>query len=322
MKSLFFLNEEKYADNINWGKIHGPVYAYIEVTKRCNCNCKYCQVAELHDTDKDMDFSLFKKSIRQLKKVGILEIRLGGGEPLLLTDLERRLSYLKKKNLACWICTNGTLLTKEKAFLLKQYGVVGVRISIDSHKQETHDKMRGRKGSYLLAWKAVKNSVLSGLNTVISMTLGEHNIKDVDKLYKMAIGHGAKFITHPIMPIGRGKTFVSKGEFFCLSNENKKLVQKTSGEKHCVALTETLGIDSLGNVSACTFLPSVDNIKNRSLKKILKDERMAKYARPIPKSIKCKICKRGELIDGDCMFSDICRGGCWALKYTEEKKEV
>lgn len=56
MKRIFCLNENNVFDNVYWGEINGPTYVYLEVTRKCNCRCKFCQVNEI--TERDIDEKL------------------------------------------------------------------------------------------------------------------------------------------------------------------------------------------------------------------------------------------------------------------------
>lgn len=319
MNNIYILNEATEHEALYWGKLSSPVYAYLELTKRCNCNCKFCQVDGLHSNNSDISYSLFKKIIKELRKNNFFEVRLGGGEPLIAKDFEKMIKYIRKNNFFFWVCTNGILLDDYKVQLLKEYNCTGVRISIDSCYANVHNEIRQNPNAFEKAWEAVDRCVTSGLETVVSMTIGAHNVNEVEKLYKMATEHGAKFITHPIMPVQRGKQFLNdKGDYFCCSDSIKKIISDSNGEKHCVAANEMIGIDANGYVSPCTFIKPKFTIKNMKLKSILNHDKFTCYKKPIPGSKKCSKCKYHN-DTGDCILSNICRGGCWALKELENE---
>lgn len=319
MNNIYILNEATENQVLYWGHFRSPVYAYLELTKRCNCNCKFCQVDGLHNKDSDISFPLFKKIIKSLHKNNFFEVRLGGGEPLIVNDFEKMLKYISKYKLFFWVCTNGILLDDEKVRLLKKYSCVGVRISIDSCYPEKHNEIRQNNCAFEKAWEAVDRCLASGLETVVSMTIGSHNIGEVESLSIMAKEHGARFITHPIMPVQRGKNFLNEnGGYFCCSESIKGIIKNSNGEKHCVAASEMIGIDTNGFVSPCTFIKPKLSLKNMSLTKILKHKDFTCYKKPLPNSTKCAKCKYKNSTD-DCVMSNICRGGCWALKELENE---
>lgn len=321
MKSIFRLNDiALYADMADWGKLFSPVYAYIELTKTCNCNCDFCQVENLHNNKLDMSFHLFKKIIRQLKKHNFLELRFGGGEPLLAKNFKKMVKYVNKKKFMFWICTNGILLDEKMAEFLKSNGCIGARISIDSIDEKKHNEVRRNNIAFKSAWRAVENCKKHKLEAVVSMTIGPHNIMEIEQLEKMAKEKNANFITHPIMPVGRGESFKEKNDYFCHSEKVQDLIEKSSGEKHCVAGTEMIAIDATGNVSPCTFIKPKYNLKDYSLKNIFEKPDFKKYKYPIEGSNKCLNCEKVNCDKKiNCIYSDLCRGGCWALMEKDDE---
>lgn len=82
-----------------------------------------------------------------------------GGEPLLREDLFELIAYAKSRGFAVFIATNGTLITKEVAKLLRKYNV-GVVIGLDGMNPEVHDSIRGVEGAY--------DAVIAGIGNCIA----------------------------------------------------------------------------------------------------------------------------------------------------------
>lgn len=316
MKNFFILNNTEYVlDVAYWGRVSPPVYSYIELTKNCNCNCSFCQVEGLHNKNTDMPIKLFKNIIKQLKKEGFLEVRLGGGEPLVTHNFVHYIKILQRYNIKYWVCTNGILMNETIAKLLKETGCIGVRVSIDSIDEETHNSIRGNNNAYIGAWRCVDLIKKFNMYPVVSMTVGVHNAHEIEQLKELATKHNARFTMHPIMPVGRGVNFKSDDDTYACENEEvKDKAFKYAGEKHCVAGTEMVAFDCLGNISPCTFIKPRFSIKHNSLHKILKDKEFVKYTLPIPNSNICKQCGFGEKGNNNCKYASLCRGGCWALE--------
>ena len=252
---------------------------------------------------------LYKKILKQLEDLNCFEIRLGGGEPLLNSNLKEILQL--SEDFCVWICTNGTMLTRDVCELLKQHNVLGVRVSLDSLKPEIHNKIRKNHFAFQKATKNMKLAKELGLDVCLSMTIGHHNIDEVEDMKKFEKKNGYKFLTHFVMPVGHGESFIRQKEI----SEDKKisLLDEESGERNCVAGNQSFAIDTIGNVSACTFLSPVANINEVDLKKII-DIKFDKYLKAIPNSKLCEKCEfKKTMKDGKCMACEICRGGCWAL---------
>lgn len=307
MKKIFELNNLNIINNIFWGQVNGPTYVYIEITRKCNCKCEYCQISNMDNSD--IDLELYKKILKQLRDLNCFEIRLGGGEPLLNAKLNDILQL--SEGFSIWLCTNGIMLTEDMCKTLKQHNVLGVRVSLDSLNPELHNKIRKNHSAFQSATKNMKLAKEFGLEVCLSMTIGHHNIEEVEKMKKFAKENGYKFLTHFVMPIGNGKSFNSQKE---ISDDKKiSLLNDESGERNCVAGNQSFAIDTMGNVSACTFLKPVANIKEVDLKDII-NIKFDKYLKAIPNSKLCEKCEFKKTVnDGKCMACEICRGGCWAI---------
>ncbi len=112
----------------------------VSVTDRCNFRCVYCMPAEgltwLPRGDL-LSYEEIERLVRVMLRMGVEEIRLTGGEPLVrkdLPELVRRLSSLDGlKSLS--LTTNGYLL-KEQARGLAEAGLRRINVSLDSLDHE------------------------------------------------------------------------------------------------------------------------------------------------------------------------------------------
>jgi cyclic pyranopterin phosphate synthase len=112
----------------------------ISVTDRCNFRCVYCMPAEgltwLPRGD-ILSYEEIERLVRVMLRMGVEEVRLTGGEPLVRKDLPaliRRLAPLEGlKSLS--LTTNGYLL-KEQARGLAEAGLRRVNVSLDSLDHE------------------------------------------------------------------------------------------------------------------------------------------------------------------------------------------
>ena len=124
-------------------------YLRISLTDRCNYRCSYCMPKDIFNAD----YKYLKKSelltfeeilsfIKALKAFDIKKIRLTGGEPLLRRNIENLINGIKDTGInQVALTTNGSLLSFNKAKLLKQNGLDGVTISLDSLRCSTNKKI-------------------------------------------------------------------------------------------------------------------------------------------------------------------------------------
>ena len=128
-----------------------PTYAIYYCTPQCNLKCFFCNRWRIKDEDVDTAKSL--AVIDKIVESGIACMSFSGGEPLIRKDLEILAEHARQKGLVLTLNTNGTLLTKERAKKLSEY-FESIAVSLDGF-EETHDQIRGVKGTYKKAMKAI-----------------------------------------------------------------------------------------------------------------------------------------------------------------------
>ena len=129
----------------------GPVAAVWDINSRCNARCAFCGYWKASTADgagkKEMNAAERLRVIEELDAAGVSFLSLCSGEPLISEDIEVLINEIKKRGIFLNISTNGALL-EEKADALAAAGVDIITVSVDSHRPEVHDKLRGRKGLF------------------------------------------------------------------------------------------------------------------------------------------------------------------------------
>jgi cyclic pyranopterin phosphate synthase len=130
------------------GRVHTSLR--VSVTDRCNIRCFYCMPLEnvvFRPREELLTFEEIEGFVRVAVGLGIREVRLTGGEPLVRADLpilvERLAAIEGVEDLA--LTTNGILLT-EQAAALKLAGLNRLNVSLDSLSEETFQKISRRSG--------------------------------------------------------------------------------------------------------------------------------------------------------------------------------
>ena len=118
----------------SWGReIHS---VRVSVTDKCNFRCRYCMPAEGLEwlpRDEVLSFEEIARLVRVLAAMGVDEVRLTGGEPLVRRDLPVLVSLLSAipgvRDLS--LTTNGVLLDR-LAGPLVEAGLTRLNVSLDS----------------------------------------------------------------------------------------------------------------------------------------------------------------------------------------------
>lgn len=135
-----------------------PMRAVISLTYKCNSRCITCYHWNEEPRD-ELTFTQLSDVLCQLKSIGVVDLCLTGGEPLLrddLPDIVRKASELKFDRIH--IITNGLLLTRPRIEQLVESGLTSVYISLNG-SEDLHDMTRGMKGAYPRTMKALKTLV-------------------------------------------------------------------------------------------------------------------------------------------------------------------
>lgn len=139
---------------------HGRIINYLRlaITDRCNLRCHYCLPAEGLSLPPIKELLTWEEMIRLCRifvNLGIIKIRITGGEPFLRKGLIGFLSRLKLQypELNIGITTNGILAHKYLDELQK-IGIKRLNFSLDSLQEESFKSITGR--SYL---KKVMNNI-------------------------------------------------------------------------------------------------------------------------------------------------------------------
>ena len=108
----------------------------VSVTDRCNFRCQYCMPAEGLDwleRGEILSFEEIERLVALFVRLGIRDLRLTGGEPLVRREFPKLVGMLAKiEGLAdLSLTTNGYLLERDAAALVEA-GIKRVNVSIDS----------------------------------------------------------------------------------------------------------------------------------------------------------------------------------------------
>jgi len=120
-----------------------PVCLYLETTNRCNLPCTTCpRTFEELEPPADMSWELFTRIVDQYPKIARVVLH-GVGEPLMVRDLARMVTYLKARGTYVLFNTNGTLLNARKGRELIEAGLDELRVSLDAAEPATFKIVRG-----------------------------------------------------------------------------------------------------------------------------------------------------------------------------------
>jgi GTP 3',8-cyclase len=186
----------------------------ISVTDRCNFRCRYCMPLDQYEWIDRREILTFEEITRLAQLfvlLGVEEIRITGGEPLLRHGLESLVSQLAiidgLKDLS--LTTNASLLS-EKAAALAHAGLQRINVSLDTINPEKFQMMTRRNdlAKVLEGLSAASGNGLAPIkiNSVIERGINEGDILDMVE-FSRRNGFWIRFIEY--MDVGNSNNWVS-----------------------------------------------------------------------------------------------------------------
>lgn len=210
-------------------------YLRISVTDRCNLRCCYCMPEGVQDVGMKniLTFEEIWEIVRTGVSLGITHIRITGGEPLVrkgCVDLIRGIREISGVE-TITMTTNGVLLGNYGK-QLKEAGVDGVNISLDTLDPEEFYKITGKREL---------QEVLAGIRAAktagLPVKLNAVNGKELDPIplvrYAQEENLPLRFIE--MMPVGYGKKYVGRS-----NEELRETLEAVCGKAECMTNREEL----------------------------------------------------------------------------------
>jgi uncharacterized protein len=321
---------------------------FLCISGRCNLACSYCFAAQgaYGEAPNMMDWPVAQRAIdsliRWMGRARSGQILFFGGEPLLnwpvlkrATDYARTQAANRGKQIAYSVTTNGTFLTRAKVDFLRA-NKFRIMISIDSHVQETNDRLRpgpGRGSSFERVLRGLAlfdpsdevsvRATITPENTDLKSFLRYFSrykcIKtfafspvhhdspcqkscDIDSYRKAAAGY-MEFVFERW---DKGD-FIYPHHFMGSIYLYRKLKKLRKPLKCCSAASDTISVSSTGRLYLCPLLNDIGDFHVGDLMTGLDTQALKGLLRRIDVSEKER-CR-------DCSVRVACGGGCHQLNY-------
>jgi radical SAM protein with 4Fe4S-binding SPASM domain len=313
-----------------------PNCAVWELTLKCNSKCIHCGSNAGTSRSNELSTKEAFILVNELKYCGFKGVALMGGEPLLRNDWFDIASEVKNHGMDLSIITNGLLL-EENIKKIKLLNTDCVSLSLDGGKAETHDYLRGSKGSFKKTLNNINLLQKEKLPVSIITTVSKLNFKELDLMKNLLLDRNIAWQIQIALPIGRfpRDLVISREEYYTLTlflaiNHKKysykrlpllgahcfgyfsRYIQNIGLNPWlgCQAGHSVLGIQSNGDIKGCLTLPDYfveGNIRNENLESILARIRQKK---PSVKGY-CNACE---------VYNE-CKGGCLGTKIALESDD-
>lgn len=266
-----------------------PQAVTIGITKACQCNCNHCS-ADYHMSSRERELTDEEmcRAVRESVDLGATNLIFLGGEPLLRRGLEKILRSVDRNRAQAVLFTNGEFLSAERCRTLRDAGLSGVFISVDSHFAKDHDEQRGRPGLFARLRDGARNAKEAGLALALSTYLTGERLRAGVFEGMMELGRElqADEVTFfDAIPVGRmqsgqkctfldmddrklieslTRTYRSLAPYPAVSPQS--LLTSETGSGFCFAANTQFYLSSTGEMCPCDFTPlSIGRFPDESL---------------------------------------------------------
>ncbi|MFA6921401.1 MAG: GTP 3',8-cyclase MoaA [Gallionella sp.] len=184
-----------FSTNATLDRLHRPMRDLrISVTDRCNLRCTYCMPGEIFDKSHIYLPRTELLSLEEIVRVanlfvnlGVLKIRLTGGEPLLRRGIENLIEALsvlrtpQGEPVEIAMTTNGVLLA-DKAQRLKEAGLSRITVSLDGLDEAIFQRMSGSNTSVGQVLAGIRAALQAGLAPVKVNMVVKRGVNDCEIL--------------------------------------------------------------------------------------------------------------------------------------------
>jgi len=121
-----------------------PYTLVAELTYACPLHCVYCSnPIDLARHAATLDTATWRRVLREAEALGVMQVNLTGGEPLLRQDLEEIVEEARRLDLYTNLITSGIPLERERLARLRDLGVSNVQVSIQDSQPAGSDRIAG-----------------------------------------------------------------------------------------------------------------------------------------------------------------------------------
>ncbi|WP_404867944.1 pyrroloquinoline quinone biosynthesis protein PqqE [Kitasatospora griseola] len=168
-----------------------PFGLLAELTYRCPLRCAYCSNPVALDAYADeLSPAEWRRVLTEARALGVLQVHLSGGEPLLRRDLPALVAHARGLGLYTNLITGGQALSPARLAGLAAAGLDHVQLSFQDATAAPADALAGRPvhARKLAAARLVR---AAGLALTVNVVLHRRNIERVPALIDLAAELGA-----------------------------------------------------------------------------------------------------------------------------------
>ncbi|HYC33452.1 MAG TPA: pyrroloquinoline quinone biosynthesis protein PqqE [Gemmatimonadales bacterium] len=168
-----------------------PTTLLAELTHRCPLRCPYCSnPLDLIRANAELATEDWKRIFTEARALGVLQLGLSGGEPMIRKDLEELAAHARGLGLYSTLVTSGLGLTRARAERLRDAGLEHVQVSIQDTDTVTAERIAGVSS---VKQKRAAAAIVKELGFAFSVNVVLHraNLDRIGEIIELAADLGA-----------------------------------------------------------------------------------------------------------------------------------
>lgn len=158
----------------------------LEITARCNNNCRHCYINlpadDAEAKSKELTFAQIKDIVDQAVSLGALWCLITGGEPFLRKDFFDIYLYIKKKGLLVSVFTNAALITDEHIRFFRKYPPRDIEVTVYGATKKTYERVTRKDGSFDAFTRGLKLLLEGGIKVRFKAMALRSNVDELPEI--------------------------------------------------------------------------------------------------------------------------------------------
>jgi radical SAM protein with 4Fe4S-binding SPASM domain len=179
----------------------------LEITARCNNDCRHCYInlpaGDLKAKDKELTRAEIMEIADQAVELGAMWCLISGGEPLLREDFKEIYLGLKRKGLLLSVFTNATLIGEEHVELFRAFPPRDIEVTVYGVTEATYERVSGRPGSFAAFTRGFDRLLKSGVKIRLKAMAMRSNLHEMPAIREFCERHTKDYFRYDPMLHGR-----------------------------------------------------------------------------------------------------------------------
>jgi PqqA peptide cyclase len=169
-----------------------PFTLIAELTHRCPLACSYCSnpVGDVGSLP-ELPLADWQRVFREAEALGVVQVHLTGGEPLVRADLASLVVSARATGLYTNLVTSGLPRTPKRFEQLRLAGLEHVQLSVQAPDAARSDRIAGRR-AFADKLRVLEEIQATGMALTLNVVLHRDSIDEVDAIIELASRLGVR----------------------------------------------------------------------------------------------------------------------------------